>query len=80
MCYSGILAECPDRIQNTDCYSEMSDLELCSETGMKTIYQTGALQPVCTVHPRVHQNMRGVHHTKGFIRLHHRLVTLNRYF
>ena len=21
-----------------------------------------ALQPVCTVHPRVHQNMRGVHH------------------
>jgi len=23
---------------------------------------TNALQPVCTVHPGVHQNMRGVHH------------------
>ena len=23
---------------------------------------TSALQPVCTVHPTVHQHMRGVHH------------------
>jgi len=27
-----------------------------------SVMYTSALQPVCTVHPRVHQNMRGVHH------------------
>jgi len=26
------------------------------------VLQCSALQPVCTVHPGVHQNMRGVHH------------------
>jgi len=28
----------------------------------RRVYYISALQPVCTVHPGVHQNMRGVHH------------------
>jgi len=27
-----------------------------------SVLYSSALQPVCTMHPRVHQNMRGVHH------------------
>jgi len=26
------------------------------------LFYSGAVQPVCTVHPRVHRNMRVVHH------------------
>jgi len=29
---------------------------------LTTFIYSSALQPVCTVHPRVHQNMRGVQH------------------
>jgi len=29
---------------------------------MHVVVYISALQPVCTVHPGVHQNMRGVHH------------------
>jgi len=58
------------------------DSKCLDDSATKTSFTSSALQPVCTVHLTLGctKICVGCTTTKGFTKVHHKLVTLSRYF